>query len=278
MIVSASRGLARGESGDVIDPFAAKLLPRALGVVLERYRGGSSAIGHTLARAVSLGLVDHLALRTLAIDAALRDALVVAGDDAQLVILGAGLDARAYRLDELAAVPVFEVDHPATQAYKLARLGALPARPRLRHVAVDFARDALDERLAATGHEARRPTVWIWEGVTPYLSQEAVRATVAHVSALSAPGSTLIASYVTPDKVNAAWLLDPVSRPLFRALGEPLGATFTPEEASRLAAEHGLQVTRDEGLTDWEARFARPWRGTVRLSERVLSACKEAIG
>lgn len=282
MIVSASRGLARDERGAVIDPYAAALLPGAIGAALARYDATGRARGHGLARALSLGLVDHLALRTLAIDTALRDALAeaenVAGVRAQLVILGAGLDARAYRVAELASLPVFEIDHPATQAYKLARLGGLPARPALRHVAVDFARDALDERLAAAGHDATRPTVWIWEGVTPYLSPEAVRATLAQVASRSAPGSTVIASYVTPDKVNASWLLDPLSRPLFLVLGEPLGATYTPAAASALASDHGLTVILDEGLADWEARFGRAHRGLVRLSERVVSARKQVAG
>ena len=89
----------------------------------------------------------------------------------QVVILGAGLDGRAWRMPELRDVTVFEVDHPDSQREKAARAAALLRVAReVRFVPVDFTRDRLDEPLAAAGHDPARPTTWIWEGVVMYLT------------------------------------------------------------------------------------------------------------
>ena len=121
---AAAVALARGVAtiappapGLAQDPMAEVLLtglPAALLRALQR-APPLPGLGATLS-AVSLGLVDHIALRTQAIDLALLAGL--AAGARQLVILGAGLDARAYRIDALDDVVAFEVDHPATQAYK----------------------------------------------------------------------------------------------------------------------------------------------------------------
>src|SRR5262249_51912120 len=142
------------------DPTARQLLPPAWVAKLDALmaRGGGR-----WQRALKR-MADLLALRTMAIDAAVRDA--VAGGARQAVILGAGFDGRAFRMPELADSDVFEVDHPDTQATKRARAAALTAKARsLQFVAVDFERDALADRLAAAGHRQGEPTVWIWEGV-----------------------------------------------------------------------------------------------------------------
>ena len=106
-----------------------------------------------------------------------------------MVLLGAGLDARAWRLQELAGTTVFEADHPDSQAEKRSRLGSLPATAdQVRFVPVDLSRDDLGAALGSAGHRADLPTFWIWEGVVVYLTTEQVRATLAAVGALSVPG------------------------------------------------------------------------------------------
>src|SRR6266576_3103389 len=92
--------------------------------------------------------------RTIAIDDAVRKR-----HSPQLVILGAGLDGRAWRMTELAGADVFEVDHPASQQDKRERAGDLrPLARSLRYVPVDFTRDRLDVALAAAGHQQSVPT------------------------------------------------------------------------------------------------------------------------
>ena len=88
-------------------------------------------------------MADMIALRTAAIDAAVRDA--IADGATQLVILGAGYDGRAWRMPELAGVKVFEVDHPATQGDKRAHVAELPpAIGSVSFVPIDFERESLD--------------------------------------------------------------------------------------------------------------------------------------
>ena len=116
---------------------------------------------------------------------------------AQVVVLGAGLDSRAYRGELLSrAVPTFEVDHPATQASKIARvkriLGTLPAH--VIYVSLDFNRETLD-RLLFEGFDQSLKTLFIWEGVTLYLEQEAIDATLAWIRLHGCPGSALIFDY-----------------------------------------------------------------------------------
>ena len=87
-------------------------------------------------------------------------------------MLGAGLDARAWRL--ALGVPFFEVDHPDTQRRKAQRA---PTEGAPRYVAVDFATTRVADALEAAGHDATVPTAWVWEGVTMYLPDVAVRDT-----------------------------------------------------------------------------------------------------
>ena len=117
----------------------------------------------------------------------------------QLVILGAGYDSRAYRFAELKQrVKVFEVDHPATQQAKVEKLkeilGRLPEY--VVFVPIDFNTQALEQRLAESGYDERSKTVFIWQGVTEYLTSEAVDSTLAFVARHSGPGSAIIFDYI----------------------------------------------------------------------------------
>jgi methyltransferase (TIGR00027 family) len=137
---------------------------------------------------------DVIVPRTVAIDDAVRARLVP-----QLVIVGAGLDDRAWRMPELADVEVFEVDHPASQRDKRNRVGDLqPLAKSVRFMPVDFARDRLDTAVASAGHRPEVATTWVWEGVVPYLSRAEVAATVQAVSGRSAAGSRLVVNYQSP--------------------------------------------------------------------------------
>ena len=195
------------------------------------------------------GMADMIGLRTAAIDAAVRDAIALGAR--QLVILGAGYDGRAWRMPELAGVKVFEVDHPATQGEKRARVTALPpAAGILSFVSIDFERESLDSVLDRAGHDRSVPTCWIWEGVVMYLTRDAMLATLAGVAGRSARGSTLIVNYHT---VHRRWL----ARLIFRLIGEPQISAWTPQEMASDLRPVGFVVHEDSGMMDWNARFAR---------------------
>lgn len=142
------------------------------------------------------GLPAGIAARTRYIDDIVKQD--VANGAQQVVILGAGLDMRAYRLEELKDIHVFEVDFPATQNLKLEKLKDihLPERHHLTYVPVDFNKDALSEKLSQAGFDPKIKTLFIWEGVTMYLNSEAVHATLKFIASNALAGSTLYFDYL----------------------------------------------------------------------------------
>jgi methyltransferase (TIGR00027 family) len=123
----------------------------------------------------------------------------------QVVILGAGLDTYAYRSGEPAGVRIFEVDHPATQAWKRERLEqALIRIPgSLTFAPVDFERETLAGGLAHAGFDPSRETFFTWLGVVPYLTEQAVFSTLGYIGALPG-GGHVVFDYGNPPAEGAA--------------------------------------------------------------------------
>lgn len=240
--VCAGRALAHGITAPqrFSDPTALVLLSDESRRRVQSQRAGAAPHGlrerlrHEYQRIQSMMMVA----RTVAIDNAIR---AVVSD--QVVILGAGLDGRAWRMPELRDVSVFEVDHPDSQREKRARVAQLaPVSRDIRFVPVDFEHDALDAALKAAGHDETRTTTWIWEGVVMYLRPRDIEATLAVVQRRSAPGSRLIVAYHVP-----ALILKVVGLFLKR-LGEPLRSAFRPEQMRALLASYGFRVIEDRDL------------------------------
>ncbi|RLB54619.1 MAG: SAM-dependent methyltransferase [Deltaproteobacteria bacterium] len=271
-MVSFGRGV--GVSDDHRDAHARDLLPFPWGAAL----GALDAGGRTrpmlriAARALSAGLVDHVALRMAAIDELVRAA--VTGGATQLVILGAGLDARPWRMAELTPTQIFEVDHPATQSYKRARIGDKPALSRSHvFVPVDFERDDLGERLDALGFDPALPTHWLWEAVTMYLGPEAIELTLQEIGERSAAGSRLSLTYMRPEFLALGHVSRVLAARAFSLLGEPLvGAMATDVLGARLGAA-GYELTSDTDSADWARRHGvSPRVPTVFRAERLATA------
>src|SRR5215510_1434081 len=151
---------------------------------------------------------------------------------AQYVILGAGLDSFAYRRPDLATtLRIFEVDHPATQQWKRARLQELHVElpSHLSFIPLNFEQQTLAEGLRAGGHRPELPTFVSWLGVTMFLTEAAVFETLRYVASL-APGSEIVFEYVLPEA-----LLNDEGRQLLAFIqanvasrGEPLVRVFEP--------------------------------------------------
>lgn len=161
----------------------------------------------------SPGVMGFLAARERYIDDCLEAALAEGID--QLVILGAGFDSRAYRIEGLQKqVRVFEVDHPATQAMKKQKvaqiLGGLPAH--VTYVPIDFDKEDLREHLAAGGYMEGAKTFFIWQGVTEYLTSAAVDATLAFVANHSGSGSQIVFDYMYTSVLNGTIQRGEISR------------------------------------------------------------------
>jgi methyltransferase (TIGR00027 family) len=280
VLVCQGRAAADGRIavGRFADPVAITMLREGERIPVDQVRAGTPPAGwaervdYEAVRACAELMVP----RTIAIDEAVQ-----ARPAPQVVILGAGLDGRAWRMKELAGVDVFEVDHPASQHEKRDRIGdEVPLARSLRYVPVDFTRDRLDAALAEAGHQPSTPTTWIWEGVVPYLDRPAVAATVAVVSGLSAPGSNLIVNYQSPSVLAA------VGRIVARAMNasarrrspwadEPRRSAWTPEAMRRLLTGHGFTVTSDNRLLGLAQRLSSPVRRRVslRTGRIVVATC-----
>jgi len=117
----------------------------------------------------------------------------------QLVILGAGLDTFAYRSDLAPKLRIFEIDHPATQAWKrqlLAR-ASIPIPPTLTYVPVDFEKQDMAAALTASGFDWLQPCFFSWLGVVPYLTESAVFSTLGFIANLAA-GAQVVFDYANP--------------------------------------------------------------------------------
>src|SRR4051812_11072962 len=163
----------------------------------------------------------------------LIDDLLAEAEPEQVLLLGAGYDSRAHRIPGMP--PTYEVDHPATQRAKRQHI---PHRPHVHYVPVDLNSESL--AVALDGFPARR-TVVIWEGVTNYLTEQAVDATFRDLTTIVAQGSRIIFTYVDRAALSAdtAW-----HREVEKA-GEPWTFGLHPADVPGYLAELGLDLEGD---------------------------------
>jgi len=183
----------------------------------------------------------------------------------QLVVLGAGFDMRGLRLPSAANACVFEIDHPETSCAKRARLEAarriLPER--IRNIGMDFNRQSISEMLPDAGFDGSWPACWIWEGVTNYLTPEAVDRTLRQIGETTAEGSVLIFTYIdravldTPEKYFGGAKL--IAR--LRSYGEPWTFGLAPWEVGSYLAARGFDLLRNVSVPDVWRRAGRPDSG-----------------
>jgi methyltransferase (TIGR00027 family) len=192
--------------------------------------------------------------RTRLIDDWTRDA-VVAGAT-QVVILGAGFDARPHRLRELGSLQVFEVDRPPVVAHKRRVVAARGATPGPTYLELDFGRQDLPAALRAAGFDPARTTCFIWEGVTHYLSAEAVASTLEDIASLAPPGSRLLFTYVHRGVIDGSIEFDAAESALtvVNRAGEPWIFGLRPEEAAPFLARAGFRLLEDLGSREYRAR------------------------
>ncbi|ASR34553.1 methyltransferase [Prauserella marina] len=195
-----------------------------------------------------------------------------------VIILGAGLDDRAYRLPALADIPVFEVDLPRNITEKYQRLHALfcsvPKTTTL--VPVDFERQNLAEVLGDYGYRADRPTYFLWEAVTQYLTERDVRRTFDFLG--TAPvGSRLGFTYVRSDFLSGQNLYDArEAHRQFVTKSHLWRFGMSPDTVTDFLTEYGWHKTEDLGATEFNDRYLEPAHRRLPLTqiERAVSAEK----
>ena len=212
LMVAGYRGRASARPDPICDdPWAARLAGDEGTELARRY---DEAFPH---------MELWLAVRTAFLDERVRRA-ASAGVE-QVVLLGAGFDTRAARLSR-PGLRFFEVDHGESQRAKRDRLAELPGYPvdAATYVTCDFEHQDFVERLAGAGWRADRPALFLWEGVTPYLTEAAVRATLRRVAEATHPSSVLVFDHVRR-KIVSGDVQDPrdlESRAFVENVGEPL--------------------------------------------------------
>ena len=208
-----------------------------------------------------------IAVRTALIDAVVRELTSPPAQFAQAVILGAGLDTRAARLHR-EGVRWFEVDHPATQAEKRRRLAALEGFPAeaATYVPCDFEHQDFVDRLGAAGFDAGAPAVVVWEGVTPYLTEEAVRATLRRMAWACDPRTTIVFDTVGRKMAegSSSHAADQRTGDRLDGLGEPI--RWGTNDVLPLLYEEGFRkvhvATFDEAALNLTGTYdrSRKWR------------------
>jgi len=175
----------------------------------------------------------------------------------QVVLLGAGYDTTSLRL-RLGGAALFEVDAPPTQHAKreVIRRHGLPDHA-VRYVPCDFERDTLAERLAEHGFDPGARSLVAWWGVSFFLSEAAVRTTMADVAALTAPGSQFMFDYLDPAVVDGSTAFRGArrARAAVARRGEAYRFGRTRDEAGRLLASFGFDVEQNLSITELARLF-----------------------
>jgi methyltransferase (TIGR00027 family) len=177
-----------------------------------------------------------------------------------VVILGSGMDTRGLRLARRSDVPVFEVDLPINIARRNAAVhrtvGSPPASVHL--VSVDFERDDLLAALAEHGFRADARTFFIWEGVTQYLTEDAVRSTLAALQGAAA-GSRLVFTYVRKDFIDGRNMYDAaVLYRRFRQQRQVWKYGLDPDDVADLVGTYGWRLVEQAGPDYYLAHYIRP--------------------
>jgi methyltransferase (TIGR00027 family) len=208
--------------------------------------------------AVAKGIYGAQICRTRYIDAVVQAA--ISQGIKQLVIMGAGYDTRPYRLPEMKSVKVFEVDLLAVQDDKKKRLqkylGRLP--DHVIFVPIDFDTQTLETVFSGTAFNPAKPAIFIWEGVTQYISEEAVRQTLAFVGK-SASGSIIVFTYVLKSIIerrsnilDANHLMDVVAKQ------SPWVFGMEPSGIPDFLKPYHLALVADVGNADYQEKYLKP--------------------
>jgi methyltransferase (TIGR00027 family) len=180
----------------------------------------------------------------------------------QYVLVGAGLDSFALRRPAFAReVEVFEVDHPSTQRFKLARLAecGLEASTGAHFVAADLGVEDLGEALGRSPFDPGQPSFFSWLGVTAYLTHEANLSTLEAMALCGAPGSELVFDYGD----QAVYDNPPTDAALIRArdrvasLGEPWISGFYPSGLAEELGACGWELVEDLAAADLRQRYCQ---------------------
>lgn len=239
------------------DPYAIHFLDSGLrlAVNLSNIPFFKSYLKKTIHRKIP-GAYSSALARTKYIDDLLKSTINAGAK--QVIILGAGFDTRASRLDFLQSIPVIEIDHPNTSAYKKEtykkRIGQLPEN--VTYCQIDFNNDSLEALASRHNFDFTMPTTIIWEGVTNYLTASAISKTFSFISKFP-KGSFVIFTYVHQqvlDDPGAFYGGEKLLKDL-EAIEERWTFGFLPNELSGYLSNFGLTLTEDLGAAEYRQKY-----------------------
>ncbi|MGA8038146.1 MAG: SAM-dependent methyltransferase [Candidatus Acidiferrales bacterium] len=234
------------------DPFAMKILDEDENSVLQFANAHPSAgIGRLFTAARSRIAEDAL---SIAVETGTR----------QIVILGAGLDTFALRNPHGAReIPVYEVDHHATQEWKRQRLtcARIAIPPSLRFVPVDFERDDVGDALAAAGFQQDSPAFFTWLGVVPYLTEEAIGRTLDYIASIQ--NLEVVFDYMDAPEAFSEELrpLETARDEQLKKMGERSVSRFDPAGIAAILRSHGFSAIEDVNYQQIAYRFGHGIQG-----------------
>ena len=256
--------LAEPEERIINDPYADRFV---LGASVIKFMG--HRLNVWLAQKLVPGFHEHLISRTRFIDDLVKKNS--ASGVEQYVILGAGYDSRAHRLELPSSLRIFEVDQPEVQARKRSKLPEeLSNSENMTYVAVDFTHQTLTEQLINAGFDQNKSTVFTLEGVSQYITKEALSSTIKEVAALTQrASSTFFISYVSElfDKNPEACFGKGYPNAEKRAklimygsakVGEPWISFYGAEEIENVLSQNGYSVKENVTLKDLNSRYFAP--------------------
>jgi methyltransferase (TIGR00027 family) len=222
------------------------------------------------------GFLGDFYCRTAAIDEALLR--VLSTGIKQVVILGAGFDARAYRIAGIEQVRVYELDLAEPQRLKqslvMKAMGDLPAH--LSFIPIDFDRQDIESLLTEAGFDRGQKTFFIMEGVTQYITEGAVDRIFRQVSSAAADGSQIVFTYIHRGIIDGT-ARSYAEQKLLTAVGEmrmPWIFGFEPSGLAEYLRQRGLEMVEEVGAPEFQRRYLKP-RGrelNIFKGERVVLA------
>ena len=256
--------IAGPEKSVINDPYADKFVIGSGVIKLMGHR-----LNVWLSSKLAPGFHEHLISRTRFIDDLIEKSAKEGIE--QYVILGAGYDSRANRLNLTPSLKIFEVDQPEVSDIKLSKLPKdLPNLENITYVNVDFSYQSLSEQLLTAGFDQTKSTIITLEGVSQYITKEAVSSTIQELSSITKDArSIFFMSYVDEllNKDPAACFGKGYPNPSKKAnliqtlsakVGEPWISFYRDEEIESILAENGYSMKENVTLEDLNSLYFSP--------------------
>ena len=256
--------IASPEKSVINDPYADKFVIGSGVIKLMGHR-----LNVWLSSKLAPGFHEHLISRTRFIDELIEKSAKEGIE--QYVILGAGYDSRANRLNLTPSLKIFEVDQPEVSDIKLSKLPKdLPNLENITYVNVDFSYQSLSEQLLTAGFDQTKSTIFTLEGVSQYITKEAVSSTIQELSSITKDArSIFFMSYVDEllNKDPAACFGKGYPNPSKKAnliqnlsakVGEPWISFYRAEEVESILEENGYSMKENVTLEDLNSLYFSP--------------------